>query len=222
MLEHSSIMGLRCRVSIALAAGLLALTPAAPACAQFFTLQGFGGCIDQPTSKNCRDRLDEPKPPLGPETPQPDEPAGDPMATPAPQAGASPAPVPQTNTPEADKKTAPPPRPGTEMPRRGPRPVTLEEIFIHLQAGTVTKEEMDSMERHAETGDPRAIEVLAWCYFTGKGRDLDLVKAWRLYGQAAALNIPNAAKNQTVIFQQMNGAQRNEIASRPALPEQKP
>lgn len=190
--------------------GLAFLAPGEPARAQFFTLDGFGNCIDQPEAKNCRDRLEEPRPPvLEQEAPQPaDENAESGGADSGSSRGAGAPP----GEPQARQQSdAPKPRPAP----------SLDDIFQHIQTATVSEEEMGALEHYADSDDPRAVEVLAWCYFAGRGRNVDLVKAYRLYGKAASLNIPNATKNQSAIFAQMTGAQRNEVASQPPA-ERKP
>lgn len=180
---------------------LPALVPGGSAHAQFFTLQDFGTCIDHPDSQNCRHRLEEPKPPAAEQEAQQPEPE----SAQAGQAGNG-----QAGAGQPQAHQEPPLSPKAQAAP------SLEEIFRDIQTGSVTGEEMEALERHADTGEPQAVEVLAWCYFVGRGRNVDLVEAYRLYGKAASLNVPNATKNQRAVFARMTGAQRNEVAAAPA------
>jgi hypothetical protein len=163
---------------------------------QLADLHAMMACIDHPETPECVARLREPPPPppppRKPAPPKEDEPpvaAGAPAVPTQAEAGAS-------------------PRPGVR-PARGDR---LAAIIAHVQAGKASESEMDALEAAAAKGLPNAVEVLAWCYLEGRGREVDLVRAYWLYRQAAELGVANAAANQRAIYDgRMTGEQRQRI-----------
>lgn len=79
--------------------------------------------------------------------------------------------------------------------------MTLDEVIAHVRAGSVDAHDFEILQHAVAAKDPRAIEVLAWCRLNGIGGPADIVAAYRLYGAAADLGVPNARKNQIAIYE---------------------
>lgn len=77
----------------------------------------------------------------------------------------------------------------------------LVEIAQRVKARHVTAEDMARLRNLAKAGKGRAIELLAWCDYTGLGVQRDAAKAYILYGVAAAAGVPHARDNQAVIYE---------------------
>ena len=178
---------------VVLAAVIGAALLAAPgaARAQLFKLQDVAECLDHPDTEICRERFNQAPPPAAPVAVAPEpSPEPPPAATPA-KPGAKPLPA----------KAAP--------------ASSLDEILARIKAGKATGPDMDRLESFADGGESRAVEVLAWCYLSGKGRPADAMRAYWLYGRAAELKVPNARENQVVVFEEkLTTEQRNEVLLR--------
>jgi hypothetical protein len=166
------------RLTVALTA-LLAWPAAAPALADLYDLEGRYQCLEKPDAV-CYDAT----PSVVPPSPTPPPPSATDTSTPPPVAEA-PAPKPR-------KGKAPPPEPKPVDP--------MDLIAARIQAGKPAADDLATLRARATASDRRAIEMLAWCAFTGIGGARDPVQAYVLYGQAADAGSPTARKNQAAIF----------------------
>jgi hypothetical protein len=159
-------------VGLTLAAVLL-WRGATPALADFYDLEGRYQCLEKPGAV-CYDAT-----PITPTPPPP------PQESP---------PVPVTEAPAAA-----PLRKGKPQPP--PKPVDpLDLIAARVQSGKLAPDDLATLRAHAKKSELRAIEMLAWCAFTGIGGSRDPVQAYVLYGEAADAGSPSARKNQIAIF----------------------
>lgn len=85
-----------------------------------------------------------------------------------------------------------------------------------VRENRVTPVELTEIENYARQKDPKAIEILAWMNTKGIGVRQDLVKAFHLYREAAALNVPQAQKNAALIYKAMTRRQRELLTVTPA------
>ena len=103
-------------------------------------------------------------------------------------------------------RPAPPPAPG------GP---SLDQVIAKVRDKSVGPRELEVLEKQAATGDPRAVEVLAWCKLNGLGTAADVVGAYWLYRQAATLGVANARQNQIAIYEtRLTPEQRQQVLMR--------
>jgi hypothetical protein len=162
-----------------------------PADAQFYSLDGMLECVRTPGAV-CYDTT----------TPHASEPIqSDRPAQPAARPAISPVPA---------IRLAPDDRAPTRRPAAAIDP--LQEIAMHLQARAPAPGDLSTLRSRAEARDGRALELLAWCEFIGLGVQRDPVFAYLLYGAAAAVGVPNAAKNQAAIYETaLAPAQRQQI-----------
>jgi len=77
----------------------------------------------------------------------------------------------------------------------------LQEIATRLQAGRPSPGDLATLRSRAEARDGRALELLGWCEYIGLGVPRDPVFAYLLYGAAAEVGVPNAARNQATIYE---------------------
>jgi hypothetical protein len=197
----------------AAAAALLAIVAPRPAAAQFFHLQGLLQCIDHPETSACEARL----------RPPPAAPPARPAAPPAPAA------VPPAAKPTAKPAAATPrpPEPAPAAPHGGAAArssqaarftaADLRRAVARVRARRVTGKDIAVLEATAAADDRGAVEVLAWCRLYGCGSAPDRVAAYRLYGRAAALDVPHARENQRVIFEHLmtSGERQRVLAPAP-------
>ena len=164
----------------------LALGWAAPARADFYTLDGRYQCIERGDAV-CGDAKLLPRAAarLLPR-------AAAKHAAAPPIADAAPSEPFLTLAPEPSVSAAPP------VPRAGD---PLHAIALRLQAGRPAKGDLAALEAQAHGGNPRAIELLAWCDLNGVGTGRDPVEAYLLYGAAATAGLPHARDNQAAIFE---------------------
>lgn len=99
------------------------------------------------------------------------------------------------------------------VPPPAPKPPpSLAEAIEDVRQGKVTPADMTILEAHAAVKEPHAVEVLAWCRLNGIGAPSDAVAAFRLYGTAAELGVPNARSNQLAIYQtRLSPEQRHQM-----------
>jgi hypothetical protein len=72
--------------------------------------------------------------------------------------------------------------------------------------------DLDMVRRAATAGDPRAVELLAWCTLRGIGTGRDALQAYFLYGNAASLDVPHARENQMLVYERsLSSAERERI-----------
>jgi hypothetical protein len=151
-----------------------------PAQAQFYNLDGKLACARTPNAL-CYDTT----PPRAPAPIQIDRPARSASRPEVPQApGISIA-------------------PDTKALARRPIVATdpLQEIATRLQAGRPSPGDLTTLRSRAEARDGKALELLGWCEFIGLGVPRDPIFAYLLYGAAAKVGVPNAARNQATIYE---------------------
>jgi hypothetical protein len=74
-------------------------------------------------------------------------------------------------------------------------------IATHLQARNPRPADITALQARARAHDPWALELLAWAELTGVGVPRDPVRAYFIYGMAAAAGMPNGRRDQVVIFE---------------------
>ena len=162
---------------------------ALPAHAEFYRLEGRFQCLEQADAV-CYDAA-----PSQVETP--------------PTAAAAPHEAPPAPAPVA---MIPPARP---LPPVDP----ISAIASRIKAERPGAGDVAALRHAATTGDPRAIEMLAWCALRGIGIERDPVEAYILYGAAAAESVPHARENQALIYEeQLTGEQRQHVLDLAAKP----
>lgn len=151
---------------------------AAPARADFFTLEGRFQCLDHANAV-CGDGQILVPPPQ-------------------PVVAVKPAPV---VAPPATLEVPPP------LARRVTAPVAprdddpLRAIAQRVKSERPSSGDLAWLQQAAKDGNPRAIELLAWCKLNAIGTGGDAVEAYLLYGAAATAAVPNARENQTLIYE---------------------
>lgn len=178
---------------------VLAGASASPARAQFYQLDGRFQCLERQGAV-CYDAAMAP--PADPPAPRPDE----------GKASAEP-PVPPRLVDHTldDLKAilAAPPRKSPPLPPADP----LHAIAARVAAKAPAPGDFPALEARAKAGDVRAIELLAWCAYAGIGGQPDPLRAYFLYGQAAAAGDRGMAHNQSLVFSTMlTSEQRQQIA----------
>jgi TPR repeat protein len=149
---------------------------AAPAAAQFYSLEGRFECLNDPKAV-CFDATSD-----------------GPMARPS-----------EASTPAAESR-ARPARPRQASPAGvAPRPAeaadALHEIAKRLESGRPAPDDAAALRRLAEGGDTQALELLAWCNLKGMGVARDPLRAYLLYGIAASIGVAGARRNQAIIYE---------------------
>ena len=156
-----------------LALALCAAT-ATPSRAQFYSLEGRYQCLNDANAA-CYDTTPSVVPP---------KPA--PAAMPASSVRSKP-----------DAKAAP-----TRVAAPSAVPADpLAEIAARLRGGSAAPRDIAFLRGRAAAGDERATELLAWCHLKGVGMPKDPVPAYLLYGVAAKLGVPNARRNQAIVYE---------------------
>lgn len=177
--------------------GLAALTwlaiagIAAPARADFFSLDGRFECLDHANAV-CGDAQAIVPPPAAP-------------ARVAPPAAAVAVPTLAADPPIAlARRVTAPPVPRDDDP--------VHAIAQRVQSGRSTSDDLAWLQQAAKTGNARAIELLAWCKLNAIGTQGDAVEAYLLYGAAASAALPNARENQMLIYENdLNPNQRQQV-----------
>lgn len=102
-----------------------------------------------------------------------------------------------------------------EQPRSAPpKPAgpTMEQVIAKVRDRTAGPHEIEFLEKRADTDDPRAVEVLAWCELNGIGTPTDPLGAFWLYRKAATLGVANARQNQIAIYEtRLTPEQREQV-----------
>jgi TPR repeat protein len=107
---------------------------------------------------------------------------------------------------------APPPPPAKDKIATVP---TLAEVVERVRKRAPEPQDIRFLQERAETKDPRATEVLAWCNLNGIGMKPDPVAAYLLYRDAAVLGVPNAKKNEEAIYKtRLTSAERQQVLMR--------
>ena len=180
----------------------LALTLAAtalPARADFYTLEGRFQCLDRPNAV-CFDATTAP--------------VAEPVAAPRES---------RDSTLDAAPlgAAAPPTRPAPAAATGSADPVLA--IARRIARERPDEGDLGRLRRAADSGDGRAIELLAWCALKGIGTGRDPVEAYLLYGKAAASAVPQARENQRLIYEHtLTSAERQRVLDLEARPRRAP
>jgi len=200
--------------TLRLAAVIAVAAPPTVGRAEFFHLEGFDACIDHPETPACRERLTPPRDPAGPGgAASPESAAGKPDAA-AAGAARPDAPRGRRAKVKAAGKTAAADRAAADGDAKadGADGGGLDAAITRVRAGKAREKDRVLLEEQAAAKNPKAVEVLAWCYLNGSGCPADPVRAYWLYGQATDLGVPNARQNQALIFEQrMTSEQRQTV-----------
>jgi TPR repeat protein len=97
----------------------------------------------------------------------------------------------------SDPLQAPAPKPARKAAPSDP----LAVIATHLRARNPRPADIAALQARSRAHDPRALELLAWAELTGVGVPRDPVRAYFIYGMAAAAGMPNGRRDQVVIFE---------------------
>ncbi len=152
----------------------LSAAGATPSRAQFYSLEGRYQCLND-LNAVCYDATPSPLPP---------KPAS--AAAPAVSAPSKPA-----------AKAAPThPAASSALPTD-----PLAAVAARLQSGAAAPRDIALLRDRAAAGDERATELLAWCHLKGVGTPKNSVPAYLLYGVAAKLGVPNARRNQAIVYE---------------------
>ncbi|HLI20854.1 MAG TPA: hypothetical protein VKV32_07040, partial [Stellaceae bacterium] len=88
----------------------------------------------------------------------------------------------------------------------------LHEIAARIQAEKPASSDIAWLTKAADSGNARAIELLAWCDLNAIGTPRDPVKAYLLYGAAAEAALPHASDNQALIYENdLSPEQRQQV-----------
>jgi TPR repeat protein len=165
----------RHRLTRCLLALALCAGGAGPARAQFYSLEGRYECLNHPAAV-CYDATS-----TAPAVVAPPPPAAPAKVNPAARHAKKAARAPLT-TPHA---AADP----------------LDAVAKRVQSGLAAPADLALLRARAAAADRRATELLAWCHLKGVGTPKDLVPAYLLYGAAARLGVPNAERNQAIVYE---------------------
>jgi TPR repeat protein len=125
-----------------------------------------------------------------------------------PQPAAAPEPV--AALPVATPTPKPAPAPAVQAPERPIDP--LQVVAARIQARRPSSNDIAWLNQAARNGDPRAIELLAWCKLNAIGMARDPVEAYLLYGAAGNAALPNARDNQRLIYERdLTSNQRQQV-----------
>lgn len=175
-------------MAVALTAALAAPCAFPPAArADFFKLAGRYQCLATPGAV-CDDAAPSGPGPFPPAPP----PAQVEDAIPTPPTRAIP-----DGTDKADEHAAA----TTHATAHRAAPVDpLTAIGARLRAGKPASGDLADLRARAKAGEPRALEMLAWCEMAGIGTPRDPVHAYLLYGEAAKAGAADARATQRFIF----------------------
>ena len=207
----------RWAATLRLAAAIAVAAPPTVGRAEFFHLEGFDACIDHPETPACRERLTPPRDPAGPVgAASPESAAGKPDAAAGAgvSAGRPDAPRGRRAKVKAAGKTVAADRAAADGDAKadGADGGGIAAAIARVRAGKAREKDRVLLEEQAAAKNPKAVEVLAWCYLNGSGCPADPVKAYWLYGQATDLGVPKARQNQGLIFEQrMTSEQRQTV-----------
>ena len=82
-----------------------------------------------------------------------------------------------------------------------------------VQQNRVTPVELKIITSRTEKKDPKAIEIYAWMNAKGVGVKQDLIQAFHYYMEADRLNVADAKKNASLVYQAMSKDQRASLSS---------
>ena len=93
------------------------------------------------------------------------------------------------------------------------RPIDpLQVVAARVQARRPSSNDLAWLARAAGDGNPRAIELLAWCKLNAIGMVRDPVEAYLLYGAAGNAALPHARENQRLIYERdLDSDQRQQV-----------
>jgi len=173
-------------VLLASALGLAAA--AAPARADFYALEGRFQCLDRPGAI-CFDAT--------------------------PDAAVAPPPSPRDSRDSAAPESPHPAPTAAAAPPRAAPPAPVDPIVAvarRIERNAPAPGDLDMLRRSADSGEPRALELLAWCTLRGLGVRSDAVAAYLLYGRAAAAGVPHARQNQALVYERtLTSAERQRV-----------
>jgi TPR repeat protein len=177
-------------------AAAIFLTPFQAARAEFFSLDGRFECLESAATV-CGEAQAVVKP----------LPAAQPVAQ-----GAvvdSDDPSPSATAPAATGATAS----ASTQPRATPPSIDpLQAVAARIQARRPSSNDIAWLTQAAHNGDPRAIELLAWCKLNAIGMARDPLEAYLLYGAASDAALPHARDNQRLIFERdLDSDQRQQV-----------
>lgn len=171
---------------------------AVPAHAQFYQLDGRFQCLERQGAV-CFDAT----------TARPADPPAQATAEQIATAESSAAASPVDHTLDDLKAILMPPRKSPPTASADP----LRAIAARIVAKAPAPGDFPTLEAQAKAGNLQAIELLAWCAYAGIGGKPDPVRAYFLYGQAAAAGVSGMAHNQSLVFSTMlTSEQRQQIA----------
>jgi hypothetical protein len=78
---------------------------------------------------------------------------------------------------------------------------SIDDIAARITMRRPSPQDLARLHAWANNGVARAIELLAWCDYTGIGQARDPIAAYILYGVAAWAGIARARDNQAVIYE---------------------
>jgi TPR repeat protein len=108
----------------------------------------------------------------------------------------------------------------TASEHRGTTLDPIIEIATRIKEKRPAADDLTALHRAAAAGDPRAIELLAWCALRGIGTERNPVAAYFFYGEAAAAAVPHARENQAAIYSQsLTPEERQRILKIEAMPQ---
>jgi hypothetical protein len=184
------------RFRILATAALAAVT--FPAHADFYRLDGRFECLGHADTV-CFDKTPTPPDPFAPPLPVPSH---------APLAS----------------QAAPTPPVATQAAHAATRPLDpILAVAARIERTHPDPGDLDLLRSAAAAGDPRAVELLAWCSLRGIGTGRDPLQAYVLYGKAAALDVPHARENQRLVFERsLSSAERERILETEAAAQPAP
>lgn len=161
---------------------------AIPARADFYDLSGRYECLEKPDAV-CYDAT-----PDAPPSQPPSETAAEHDMVPA-EPGAS-----QAKS-DGARPDEPKGKKGAVEKHAPAQPVDpYRQIVRRIQARKPEGGDLSVVQARAKTGDASALDLLAWCTLEGVGVTPNPIRAYILYGEAAAAGAPQARANQEVIY----------------------
>ena len=85
------------------------------------------------------------------------------------------------------------------------------EVVKQVASGNPGPFAVDLVQRQTRSGDPEAIELLAWMHVGGIGVQKDLPRAFHLYLRADTLGVSSAKDNAEAIYKAMTRTERRLI-----------
>ena len=184
--------------SIVLAALIASALVVRPSYADFYALDGRFECLNRPQAV-CYDAT--PSRAASQPAKRADAPRREPLVAPVP-------------TLEAALATKP-------APEHSATPLDpIIAIAARIKEKRPADGDLAALRHAAAAGDPRAIELLAWCALRGIGTGRDPVAAYFFYGEAAAVSVPRARENQSAVYREsLTPEERQRVLEIEAMPQ---